>query len=264
MKKLKNAPLIYTIGVIKFPRIPALDRFIDSFHDKIRSEYPLDDECKVSIFNADFGSKGVQFIQQENKIWQFTSVDKDWAFVLTDQSLCLHTVNYQDFPYFTDRFKKGFNALLQTPDIGIEWTVMIGLRYVNLISAKGDDKLNDYLQPWVLPPESPSGTLTMIQGAHVTRYYTKMGELRMQVLQNPQFTLPPELQSPLIIKNEWMKSRPETDFALIDIDHSIIFDVPAKITLSSSIKHLTDLNVISTSIFESIGTQLSQKKWKGK
>jgi uncharacterized protein (TIGR04255 family) len=264
MKKLKNAPLIYTIGLIKFPRIPAVDRFIDSFHDKIRSEYPLGDEFKISVLNADFGSQGVQFAQQENKVWQFTSVDQDWAFVLTDQSLCLHTVNYQDFSYFADRFKKGLNTLLQTPDIGIEWAIMIGLRYVNLVSAKGNDKLNDYLQPWILPPEPPQGSLTIIQGAHVTRYSTEIGELRMQVLKNPQFTLPPELQSPLIIKNEWVKNRPETDFALVDIDHSITFTHPVKITLSSAIKNLSDLNRISKVVFESTGTKLSHKSWGGK
>ena len=65
--------------------------------------------------------------------------------------------------------------------------------------------------------------MSIIEGAYVARYKTEVGELRLQSLRNPQFTLPPELQSPLIVKNGWIRNRPGTDFALVDIDHSITF-----------------------------------------
>lgn len=40
MTALKNAPLIYTLGMIQFPKVPGIERFIDLFLDKIRNEYP--------------------------------------------------------------------------------------------------------------------------------------------------------------------------------------------------------------------------------
>ena len=53
MTALKNAPLIYTLGMIQFPKVPGIDRFTDFFLDKMRHEYPLGDEIKVPVFNAD-------------------------------------------------------------------------------------------------------------------------------------------------------------------------------------------------------------------
>ena len=63
MTALKNAPLIYTLGMIQFPKIPNIGRFVDLFLDKIRSDYPLVDEVKVPVFNADFSPQGIQIGQ---------------------------------------------------------------------------------------------------------------------------------------------------------------------------------------------------------
>lgn len=258
---MKNPPLIYTIALVKFPKVPAIARFIDRFHDAIRDEYPLSDEFNLSFLNADFDSQNVQFTQQETKVWQFTSIDQRWALVLSDQSICLHTNDYQSFADFSDRFKKSLSKLLHISDIGIEWTTMIGLRYVNLVKPKHNINLNAYLQPWVLPTELLNSPLITCQGVYVTSYTSKAGELRLQVLRNPQFTLPPELQSPLIIKNEWIKARPESDFAIVDIDHSNTFTHPTKIALTQTIKTLSSLNQISKNIFKLTGTELSHKNW---
>jgi uncharacterized protein (TIGR04255 family) len=79
---------------------------------------------------------------------------------------------------------------------------------------------------------------------------------------NPQFTLPPELQSPLIVKNGWIHSRPGTDFALIDIDHSITFSQPASMKTKEALKHLRELRGISKEVFSSIGTEFSHAAWR--
>lgn len=255
MTHLTPSP-IYTIGMVKFPRVPGIERFIDSFHDKIRGDYPLCDEFKVSVLNTDLGSQGVHFVQQENKVWQFTSVDQSWAFILTDQSLCLHTVNYQHFHQFSERFQKGLTTILNIQEIGIDWMTTIGIRYISLIKALPNKQLNDYIQSWVLPSDPSQESLTSIEGAYITRYKTNKGELRLQTLLNPQLTLPPELQTSLIIKNGWAKNRPQNDFAVIDIDHSISFDLPTKMTSLKALEELSNLHKISKTVFESIGTKL--------
>lgn len=76
MTALKNAPLIYTLGMIQFPKVPGIERFIDLFLDKIRNEYPLVDEVKVPVFKADFSPQGIQIGQHESKLWQFLSVSQ--------------------------------------------------------------------------------------------------------------------------------------------------------------------------------------------
>ena len=258
---LKSAPLIYTIGMMKFPRIPDIERFIDAFHDKIRKDYPFCDEFKVSVLHTDLCSQGLQYIQNENKVWQFTSVDQTWAFILTDQSLCLHTIDYQNFLQFSERFKKGLSTIVNIPAIGLDWVTAIGIRYVNLIETEPNKKLSDYILPWALPPEPSQRSLTTLEGAYVTRYKTDEGELRLQALLNPGVTLPSELQSSLIAKNGWVKERPESSFAVIDIDHSITFAPPKKAVILQALETLSNLQKISKIVFKSIGTKLSHTLW---
>lgn len=208
--------------------------------DFCRNEYPLLDEVKVPVYTANFSPQGIQVGQQESRLAQFLSIDKKWGFILTEQGLYLHSIDYQDFENFVCRFQIGMEALLKLPDIGIQWVRSIGIRYVNLITPKSKHELNKYIHPWVLPNEPTDSQLSIIQSAYVARYKTKIGELRLQSLRNPQFTLPPELQSPLILKNEWIKERPKLDFALIDIDHSITFEQPVKIEIKKSNKRFNE------------------------
>lgn len=258
----ENAPLIYTLGMIQFPKIPGVERFVDLFLDKIRSEYPLVDEVKMPVFNADISPQGIQIGQHESRLWQFTSVDRKWGFILTDQALCLHTDGYRDFSDFSHRFQKGLEFFLKVPEIGVDWMTALGIRYVNLVITESNHSLKDYLNSWTLPTEPPKSQLSIIEGAYAARYKTEVGELRLQSLRNPQFTLPPELQSPLIVKNGWIRSRPGTDFALIDIDHCITFPQPANMKAKDAIKHLKDLRGISKEVFISVGTEFAHKTWR--
>ncbi len=171
-------------------------------------------------------------------------------------------MGYRDFPDFSNRFQKGVEPLLKVPGIGIDWVTALGIRYVNLVIAKAPHTLNDYVDSWALPIEPPRSQLSIIEGAYVARYTTSVGELRLQSLRNPQYTLPPELQSPLIVKNGWIQNRPATDFALIDIDHSITFPQPLSMKTKEILKHLQDLRDISKEVFTSVGTEFAHKAWR--
>jgi uncharacterized protein (TIGR04255 family) len=263
MANWKNAPLIYTLGMIQFPRVPDIGRFTDRFLDSLRNEYPLPDEVSMPLITAHVGAQGIEISQQDSKLWQFCSVDKRWGFILNEQSLCLHTVQYHDFADFAARFKTGISALLSVPDIGISWTTAIGIRYVDMIVPKSDQGLSGYLKPWLLPTEPPDAPMTIAEGAYVARYKTEIGELRLQALRDPPFTLPPELQSPFIVKNGWAKARPEGEFALVDTDHGITFSQPEAINVDKMISQLDALHVLSKRVFESMGTPEAVLIWKG-
>lgn len=262
MANLKNAPLVYTLGMINFPQIPDVKRFKDKFFDKIRHDYPLSDSVKVRVVNTDFSPQGIRLSQQENELWQFSSIDKKWGVILTDQSLCIHTIKYYDFLNFSDRFRKALSALLEVPSIGIEWITSVGFRYVNLIETQNNETLDKYIMPWVLPQIPPQESLSIIEGAYFARYKTTIGELRLQTLRNPPFTLPIELQSSLTLKNEWLKKRPDNDFAIVDIDHSTACN-QCPMNLSDALEKLENLRNQAKGVFDSIGTDFSRKYWSG-
>ena len=94
MSNMKNAPLIYTLGMIQFPHVPDIERFIDSFRELIRRDYPEYDQSTTKTLNVSIDSDGIQLEEpQEAKIWQFPTVDRKWAFIITNQALFLHTSN---------------------------------------------------------------------------------------------------------------------------------------------------------------------------
>ncbi len=260
MTNLKNAPLIYTLGMINFPQVPDIKRFKDKFFDKIRHDYPLPDDVKVRVVNTGFSTQGISLSQIENELWQFSSIDKKWGIILTDQSLCIHTVDYYDFLNFSNRFKKTLSALLEVPSIDIEWMTSIGFRYVNLIETHNNETLDKYILSWVLPEIPPQESLSIIEGAYFARYKTTIGELRLQALRNPPFTLPIELQSSLTIKNGWLKARPDNDFAIVDIDHSMVC-YQCSINLSDALEKLEGLRKQAKTVFDSIGTDFAKKYW---
>ena len=260
MTNLKKAPLIYTLGMINFPQVPDIKRFKDKFFDKIRRDYPLPDEVKVRVVNTGFSAEGVHLSQQENELWQFSSIDKKWGIILTDQSLCIHTIEYYDFLNFSDRFEKNLSALLEVPTIDIEWMTSIGFRYVNLIETQDNETLDKYILSWVLPEIPPQDSLSIIEGAYFARYQTTIGELRLQALRKPPFTLPIELQSPLTIKNGWLKTRPENEFAIVDIDHSAVCN-ECSMSIPNALEKLGNLRKQAKTVFNSIGTPFAKKYW---
>jgi uncharacterized protein (TIGR04255 family) len=263
MGHMKNAPLIYTMGMIQFPRVPNIERFVDKFLESIRSEYPLDDQSITQTFNANISSDGIKMeAPQATKLWQFASIDRKWGIILCDQGFFIHTANYYDFSSFAERFKAGVIALKTISDIDISWVTSVGIRYVNLIAPKEKASLQDYLQPWVLPGIPPDASLEEIQGICAVRYNTKYGELRLQTLHNPTFTLPPELNSPFVMKNNWIKNKPATEFAVIDIDHGTSWQNAAPFDENHVLETLGNLRKTSRAVFDSVGTEKAKKVWE--
>jgi uncharacterized protein (TIGR04255 family) len=261
MRNMKNPPLIYSLGMIRFPRLPDIERYIDKFMESIRDKYPIDDRITTKIFNANFTPDGVTINPEETKVWQFASIDRSWGFVLTDQTFCLHTSKYRDYQDFRERFGFGINALRQTPDINIQWIISIGIRYVNMVIAASKSNLTDYLQPWVLAPKPLKVALEKIESVYVSRYKTSQGECRLQVLHNPSFTLPPELNSQFLIKNNWIRPRPDSEFALIDIDHFLTGQQSFQFNVEDILKQLNHLRQTSREVFDAIGTSQALKIW---
>jgi uncharacterized protein (TIGR04255 family) len=258
---MKQAPLIYAVGMLQFPRVPDFERFINEFMESIRKEYPIDDRCTVQTFHAQVSPEGIKIDPIETKLWQFSSFDRKWSFVLNDQAFFLHTANYHDFAGFLERFEAGITALIQLGNIDIRWMSSIGLRYVNMVAPLKGGNIREYLNSWVLPTDVPNIPLEIIQGVHSIRFKTDHGGLRLQVLLNPTFTLPPELNSPFVIKNAWIKNRPSSEFSLIDIDHTTAWAAPIEFSIATAVRTLADLRTTSKTIFNSIGTEKAIKLW---
>jgi|GEM_PF-2116367 len=265
MTNLANAPLVYMIGIVRFPRLPDHARYITEYHEAIRAEYPLTDDIMTSMVSATIGPEGMRIDQHETKMFQFASVDRQWAFIFTDSVLGLHTASYETHQDFVNRFRRGLDALLRVSDIGIAWLEAVGIRYVDLVVPREGEGLRDYLNPWVVPDDAPvvSAGLSLIEGMSVATYGTEAGALRFQALRNPPTTLPPELDTLLVQRNGWKRVVPDGEFAVMDIDHGCRFDPPTAMDIDFVCDRLLALRKVAKGLFNSAGTPFALKVWKG-
>jgi uncharacterized protein (TIGR04255 family) len=268
MPNMPNAPLVYTIGVLRFPPIPKIEEFKGSLLSAFRKIYPQFDEISLNFVRANITvgpDAKSQIDSRELKMFQFASPDKTWALILSESLFGLHTSRYTDHDDFVQRFKEGLQIFLGIQDLNLEWIEAIAFRYVDLVKPLAGEPLGHYLHTWVLPPlPDVAGKLDLVQGMYIAQYKTPYGDLRFQSLRNPQqMTLPPDLNTPLVQKNGWAPDIPDGDFALMDIDHGCHFNPLKQVDIEMICNKLLELRSSSKQLFDKAGTKHAMKVWKG-
>jgi uncharacterized protein (TIGR04255 family) len=261
------APLVYTLGIVRFPRVPEIGRFASAFLSAIRSAYPQFDEIVQNfvVANISLGPDAKpQIDRRESKMFQFASPDRTWAFILSEDLFGLHTSKYVDHDDFVRRFREGLQILLDIQDLSIDWIEAIGFRYVDLVKPLAGEPLEEYLEKWVLPPTPKvEGKMELAQGMYIAMYKTDYGDLRFQSLRTPPMTLPPDLNTPLVQKNGWAADIPEGDFALMDIDHGCHFNPLERTNVDMICSKFLELRSASRKLFDHAGTEHAMNVWKG-
>lgn len=264
MTNLPNAPLVYTLGVVHFPVVPEIERFVPRFHDLVRERYPNLSTVQMAHATVQMSSEGLKVDQAVAPVWQFSSPDRSWAIVLSPQVLALHTVGYVDHGSFVDAFGWGLELLAGVPDIKLTFVEALGIRYVDRIVPGPGEGLRDYLKRSVLPPafEEVPG-LTLAEAVYVSRYVTGDGEMRFQVLLNPPAVLPPELETPLVRENGWDMERPSGEFAVVDTDYGTRFPTLKPMDVGQVKDHMLNLRFVAKSVFEGMATDHAKRVWRG-
>jgi uncharacterized protein (TIGR04255 family) len=268
MPNMQNAPLIYTVAVVRFPRVPGIGKYADALLDAVRGTYPQFDEFTLSFVRANINltpDATSEIDRGESKMLQFAAPDRKWALLLTEEIFALHTSAYFDNEDFVARFKDGLRAILGVAELRIEWMEAIGFRYINLVQPRPGEALGDYLQTWVLPPKPDieDEEIDLLQGVYVGAYRTRFGELRFQSLRKPPVAFPIDLNNPAVEKNGWMLPPPDGDFAIMDIDHGRHINPLEPINVEVIGNTLRSLRSISIKLFDQTGTEYAKKIWRG-
>ncbi|HEY6845187.1 MAG TPA: TIGR04255 family protein [Terracidiphilus sp.] len=267
MPNMPNAPLIYTVGVVRFPRVPGIGKYAGALLEAVRGTYPQFDDFTLSFVRANINlnpEEKTEIDRGEVKLFQFASPDRKWGLFLTEEVLGLHTSAYIHNEDFVAKFKEGLQAFLSIPELRIEWMEAVGIRYVDLVRPRPGELLDDYLYPWVLPPKPDIGDeMDLLQGMYVAAYKTAFGELRFQSLRKPPFVLPMDLNNPAVLKNGWAIPALEGDFAVMDMDHGCRFIPLEPIDVDVICDKLRELRSISRKLFDQTGKEHAKSVWKG-
>jgi uncharacterized protein (TIGR04255 family) len=261
-----NAPLRYTLAVLRFPKVINIEKYVGLFQEEVRSEYPhLSDQHNQGIEVVVAENGGAELKSISEKIWQFGTPSRDHALILGSEFLVLHAGRkYVGHADFIGRFKRAVQAICRVEGLATVVTAL-GWRYIDLVVPRADqgEKLAQYLRPWAMPTEDLDLTqgVDLVDSAYIAGFRTPHGVLRFQALRRPPVTLPPELDTAFVRENGWAEQRPEGEFAVLDLDHASVLASPLAIDPATAAEGLAKLREPAVELFYKAVTEHALEEW---
>lgn len=144
-EKMRNAPVYYTLSQAQFNPVAAMTKYINEIQDTLRLiGYTRFDEQKIRQLrfqSTSSSSTKAEFV--ESPIWQFIKADQSAGFVLGQYSLAFHTTCYETHKKFFSEFLTGLEIVHNI--VKLEHLSRLGLRYLNAVLPKKEEKVNQYL-----------------------------------------------------------------------------------------------------------------------
>lgn len=263
MAQMKNAPIKYVIGVVRFPEITDFDTFTKEMARGLADAYPAGKEAEIPQINVHIDERGVQVQNEVLRIWQFRSEDFKWAAVANKGMIALHTRGYIGHEDFLRKLVGVAEVAVKTESSQVRMIEGVALRYLDLVEPKEDDVLEQYLHDRFMPIGLDVGDFTLREGVNQLQMSTEAGgALRVQIARKPPSVFPPDLNSQLILDNNWQIDRPLGDFLTIDADHAMTYSPPRKVDLEELRANIVDLWQPIRDVFDKITTEHAMKVWR--
>jgi uncharacterized protein (TIGR04255 family) len=154
-KKLKAAPVFFTIIQVRFNPILTLDAYVPQIQERLRKEgFPDAQKGFVATINLTPGgapsAEGAPAqipIAQTPRI-MFGNRDRTAGFVLDQGAISFQTTEYDVFETFLADFMKGLESVHQA--VTLDFTDRLGLRYLDAVFPKTGEAVKDYLSGSIL------------------------------------------------------------------------------------------------------------------
>lgn len=145
---LKHSPLSYALASIRFAPWPLMSKKIDEIQNDLREIAPLLNRIQVEQVGADGQmTKGAGFTSES---WTLLASDKSYGFLLSQDQLLFMTTSYIAYDDFEAKISHAMDVLFRYMVFMDVMTV--GVRYVDRITPRGDEKISQYISPKFLPP----------------------------------------------------------------------------------------------------------------
>jgi uncharacterized protein (TIGR04255 family) len=261
-KKLKNAPVYYTVAQVQFNPILDLDSFLPAIQSKMRdAKFPDFKQEIVQRLVLPFGGNdSVQAAApglSRQARYSFGDIEGRTSFLLDTNALTFQTTKYDTSVEFLRDFLAGLRIV--TDALQLAFTERIGLRYLDAIRPLRDGELLEaYLVPEVRGiSQKLSGQL--IHSVHETLTQTAVGQMVSRVIiRDGRIGLPEDL-SMHVLKIDPRFNQWEGLHAIVDTDASYMqreaFDMGAVQT------HLTALHGIIKLSFKVTVTDYAWAAW---
>jgi len=149
-KKMKNAPIFYTVGQVKFNPVLDMQDFISQLQKEWRSTNP--DFTQDSVTDVQIHMPGPDKAAEVKTIssprWHFKDTEGTSGYVLKTDSLSFHTTAYQDRDHFVASVLTGLDVV--NKHVELAYIEGVGVRTLDAVVPMATDRLDDYLRPGLL------------------------------------------------------------------------------------------------------------------
>jgi uncharacterized protein (TIGR04255 family) len=146
-KKMKNAPIYYSLAQVRFNRLAAIADFVPKIQDSLRRagfpDYQSVETTHV-IFGVPQGAKPTVITR-----YLFLNEKQTAGFILDESWLSFQTADYDTFEPFLTTFLNGLSVIHREAG-GLSYSERVGLRVLDAIVPTGSESVYEYLHPSVI------------------------------------------------------------------------------------------------------------------
>lgn len=258
--KLRNAPVFYTLLQFKFNTITQMSEYVPRLQETLRRHgYPdFRQENKISINIRRPEDPQPEIQDTKFRRWLFTNSKSTEGYILLPDALVFHTTRYESFESFSRKALEGLSLVHK--EIDLAYIDRIGLRYLDSISPRAEEGIEDYLAPSLLGAIGLFGEdISLNHAFSETSLNIDGGTLvSRSVITDGGLAIPPDL-SPIILNIDEKFSSLSGRNAVLDIDYFI--SERFEVSQSDMMRQLVSSHNIVKDAFRGSVSRHALKSW---
>jgi uncharacterized protein (TIGR04255 family) len=193
---LKSPPVYFTVAQVQFNPILKLPEFLATIQDGFRN-LGFQDFSPQKVLALRLTVQNGQPMPSPPTLidrFSFRNAETTKSFLLDADKLIFQSTDYGQFEAFSDQLLKGLGLLHDV--VRLDFTERVGLRYLDRVTPRETDRLEDYLVPEVL---GVSKRLTGLAGRVLRSFSETLHEtsgiklLSRVIIQEGGLAFPPDL-----------------------------------------------------------------------
>lgn len=220
---LPKSPLVYVVAQVNFSAVESMATYIPDIQDRLRRKgFPRFVQGEFRAIRVTLNAP-----PQVTPVprYEFQDKGRRTGVVVSKEFVTLHVSEYRTFERFCDVLSTSLEIIHSVVGIGL--VERVGLRYVNLVRAKGSEGFAQFLDPGLLGLDESKYGATHSKIMSQVLGQTEIGTLAIRLFQRDDGSfLPPDAEpSPL--------DHPDPELgqgevvSLLDLDHFKLFEKAA-------------------------------------
>jgi len=265
-KRMKHPPVYFTIGQVQHNPLLNLAAYLATIQESMRKAGYPDFKHGVQVqfgltssLVASDPEQAAQPVMQKVERYLFLDLEGTRCFLLQANSVTFETTEYETFELFLTELKRGLQILSDAVG-GLSYTERIGLRYLDAVVPKENEKLSQYLVREVLglPARMPDDTFAY-SFAESALHAEAVGQVVSRtVAQGGQLGFPPDVRPDGLKVAERFRAV-SGEHAIIDTDGS--FSERRPFNLGEVESRLKSLHVLIDKSFRATVTDHALGAW---